>query len=622
MKAVQQPALFHKVQVAFYAILLAEMLRELGVSAMVEDVGEIWHFGEEEAQLWNVTEFRLMAYRRQVIDFFRSHLGRIAVAQVGPDGDASRFHIYFKCEQCNYLSHCVKKIADHVPRRDWDISAIPGMSQYSKQALAEVGIGTLGELTDNPEIMTKPGAGWGLNTRGSRFVKRAKALLTGSVAREPERSTYLLPPKIDATVSLLVDHDPVENRLAALGCLCELPDRDGIFTTAVIAESGADAERQAIWRVLSDVCHCLDEVDAHNRQATGKPWIAHILVYEPSEAADLANALGRHLGDAEIRGGLLHMVRMFPPEPLQGEPEYGGPRHLPATGLRSVFDALYALPARQPRPGPRQPGVGQCRSSLGAPLPSCRVLGAPFSSRLSIEACRGLKLGDTDPALVEHDVRERLRTLADLARWILADNAKASPAFLRLKKAPFRWQMKFHPLDAANLQLLEAQELLNTRIAELAALTALAEPADQRKERSACIGPMRFIRTESSPAGAGWAAVRLHFLVPADCRRTDLGPATFGVVLTDGDPDMLLDTARWPDIAVSIFRIDEGSTNGDMAVKVDVRRDVWRAGVLHKLIEVPRTGADGFYLDRAFFDVNGPRVLNFLQHLEQGGPGT
>ena len=50
----------------------------------------------------------------------------------------------------------------------------------------------------------------------------------------------------------------------------------------------------------------------------------YTVVYEPAEARDLQAALGRHLGDSAVRRGLLELVRMFPPEPLQPDPEYRG----------------------------------------------------------------------------------------------------------------------------------------------------------------------------------------------------------------------------------------------------------------------------------------------------------
>ncbi len=617
VKAVQVPALFHKIQVAYYSLLLDAVLREAGLASAVDAVGEIWHFDPQASPgevLWQSTPFRLKGYQAQVADFLRGPLDRIAHTTVSPDRDDTRFHLYFKCEQCDYLSHCLRTVDDDVPRPQWDVSAVPGLSQTSKQTLVELGIRTVGDLAAHPEVVRDPAAGWALHTRGPTLVQRANALLSGHTTRLEGRLTQLLPPRLDVGLYLVFDHDPVEGRLAALGCLREQPGRDPDFTVAVVTQSGPAAERAALWKVLSAVVGHLDEVDRHNCVAAGSdPRVAHLIVYEPSEARDLAEALGRHLGDAQVRSGLLHLVRMFPPEPLHPDPEYAGHRHLPATALRSVFDALYAVPARVSHDLAR---VCAALAAADPPLQGGYTPADPFrrvfSSRLSIDICRELKAGRVDPTAVEADVRARLRALAALTRWLLAESADAPVPFLRLRKEPFRWQASFDPLTAGDLQVLEAQELLAGRASELAVLTALAEPVAQRKERFACLGPLTLVRLESEPAGAGWAAVRLHFRAPADCRQCELGPGSFGVVLTDGDPDLLLDPARWPELSVSITGVNTDDTG--VSIQVDVNRRVWRRGRLERLLAKP--SPESYYLDQAHADENTPRVLAFLKHLE------
>src|SRR5262249_2939088 len=157
-----------------------------------------------------------------------------------------------------------------------------------------------------------------------------------------------------------------------------------------------------------------------------------------------------------------------------------------------------------------------------------------------IDCCRALKSSKLSASAVEADVAARLTTLADLTRWVLADNARAAVSFLRLKKAPFRWQTAFNPLASSDLEWLRAQELLATRAAELDALTALAAPVQVRKERFRCVAPMR-LADEPEKSPQGWAAVRLRFTAPADCAATELGEGSFGVLLSDGSPELLLD---------------------------------------------------------------------------------
>jgi predicted RecB family nuclease len=613
VKAVHVPALFHKIQVAYYSLLLDAVLREADLPTAVDTVGEIWHFDPQAAHgevRWQATPFRLKGYQAQVADFLRGPLGSIARTAVGPDHDLTRFHLYFKCEQCDYLPHCSRAVGEDLPRSAWDVSAVAGLSQTSKATLVQLQIRTVGDLAGSGGWAEAPSAGWALRTGAELLRRRAQALLDGRVSRTPDRMTYRMPPRIDAGLYLVIDQDPVEGRLAALGFLFEQGTRRD-FTVAAVARPGARAERDALLEVLGAVVARLVEIDAHNA-AHGKedPWYAHLFVYEPSEAHDLQGALGRHLGDPAVRGRLLDLVRMFPPEPLQPEPEYRGARHLPATALRGVLETLYAIPVKVSHD---LRGVSEAFAAADPPLAEPYRPGPafrrPFSSRLNIDSCRALKAGRLAPSEVEEDVRARLRVLAGLARWVLDDNRRAAVSFLRLTKHPFRLQSAFDPLGAEDLDLLCAQELLASRSTELAVLTALAAPLEQRKASFRCLAPLRLLAHEESPRP--WAARRLRFHAPPDCRYTELGPGSFGVVLSDNDPDLLLDPARWPALFVTISALEEDAEG--LRVTVDIARKVWKRGTLERLLGAEPAG--GWCLDQAYSDENTPRLEKFLRYL-------
>jgi predicted RecB family nuclease len=619
IKAVHVPALFHKIQVAYYSLLLDAVLREANLAPAVDPVAEIWHFDAQAAPgevRWQTTLFRLKGYQSQVADFLRGPLGRIARTTVGRERDGTRFHLYFKCEQCEYLPHCSRAVADELPINAWDVSAVPGLSQTSKATLVQLGIRTVGSLAGAGTWAESPLAGWALRTEAELLRRRAQTLLEGRISRVPGRMTYRMPPRIDAAFYLLFDQDPVEGRLAALGFLFEQGDcRD--FTVAAVARPGAQAERDALLKVLGAVVARLLEIDGHNA-AHGKedPWYAHLFVYEPSEARDLQGALGRHLGDAAVRGQLLDLVRMFPPEPLHPEPEYRGVRHLPATALRGVLDSLYAIPVKVSHDlRAVSAAFAAADPPLAEPYRPGPAFRRPFSSRLNIDACRLLKAGHLAASEVEEDVRARLRALAGLARWVLADNNRGAVPFLRLNKQPFRLQSRFDPLGAEDLDLLCAQELLASRSTELSVLTALAAPVTQRKASFRCLAPLRLLGAVESPRP--WAARRLRFHAPPDCLYTELGPGSFGVVLSDNDPDLLLDPSRWPDLFVTISDLEEDPDG--LRVTVDVARKVWRRGTLERLLQTEPPG--GWCLDQAHSDENAPRLQRFLQYLGgEAGP--
>jgi hypothetical protein len=610
VKAVHAPTLFHRTQVAYYSLLLEALLRERAVEAAVDPVAEIWHLHPEAAPgevRWQVLEFRLKGYQAQVAVFLATDLTRIAATQVTPDRDETHFHLYFKCEQCAFLPHCERAIADDRPRQDWHVSAVTGLSQSAKRALWRNGIRTVGELAVRTDLDALPDAGWGLRTRGAMLAARA-ALLGGEVRRLPDRMTYRMPGRIDIGLYLLVDHDPIEARLAALAALCEQDGRRD-FTVEVVTRPGAAAECDALRSVLGALAAHLHRIDAHNAIADQpNPWFAHLLVYDPSEADDLQRALGRHLDDPIVRGELLDLIRMFPPEPLQPDPEYGGRKHLPATAVRAVLDALYALPAKVSHDlRAVTAALATADPPLAEPYQPAEAFRRPFSSRLNIDACRAVKSGQLQPDAVVADVRARLSALAGLVGWVLHDNARATDRFLRLKKEPFRLQRGYNPLDDNDLDRLHAQELFGSRADELAALNALASPASERRTRFRCLGPLTLVDQTASPQY--WAKVRLLFRGGDELRSTELGAHSFGVILSDGDPDRILDPDTWPALFVTIADIDPSAGR----VEIDVSSRVWNLGVLPKLLATPP--AVGWYIDQARLDENTPKLLNFLRHL-------
>jgi hypothetical protein len=613
VKAVREPTVFHKAQLGFYALLLAARLPELGVRAEVDPRAEVWHLAPPgAADAWAVTSFPLQPYAAQVAEFLRRDLPRIVAEDVGPGRDETTFHVYYKCEQCKFLPHCARAVADGLPADRADVSAVPGLSQGGKQALKRLGVRTVADLVARPGVVADPTAGWSVRSRGPLLVRRARAIVAGTVARIPGRFSHRLPPRVHAPLYLAIDRDPVDGRVAALGCLSVLPGRGPVPTVAAVRGADAAAELAALCTVLSAAVEHLDAADRHNAQAPPDPWVAHVLVYEPSEAADLADALGRHLADDRVRSGLLQLVRMFPPEPLQPDPGYGGRRHLPATALRSVFDELYALPARVSH------DLARVSAALAAadPPPAAGYrpgppFARPFSSRLGVDVCRGLKEGTIDAAAVEADVTDRLTVLAALCDWVLADSGRAAVPFLRLKKDPFRWQAGFDPLTAGDLQVLEAQELLADRAAELQALAALAEPAADRVARLACLGPLTLVDRIDNPGDPYWAAARLVFRGPAEALSADLRKGAFGAILTDDDPDLRLDPDRWKEVAVTITDVEPAG--GGAVVTVTVGRDAWKRRTLPRLLAAPAGAA--FYLDRGHADVNTARLVKFFAHL-------
>lgn len=619
IKATQHATLFHKAQVAYYALLLEAMLAAHGLDVPVHAEPQIWHAGpgSDPADPQRVP-FRLDGYKAQVEDFLRRVAPKLATVPVEKGRDETEFYVYFKCEQCPYLPHCGRTVAGDVPPEALDLSAVPGLSRQTKQTLRSIGIRAVGDLATRliegdpgaaPEndLRRHPKANWSMRMNGDVLVQRARALVSGKVNRLPDRYTHQMPGKFEVGIYLAVDQDPVEGRLAALGCRCEWKGRQTAVAIEPVASHGPDAERVALRNVLKVVVETLSTADAHNAGNPPDPVRAHLFLFEPSEASDLAASLGRHLDDAGVRGGLLHMLRMFPPDSLPPEPQYKGVQHLPATALRGVVNALFALPARVSHD---LRSVTEALAAADPPLAEPYQPGdyfrRPFSSRLNIEACRDLKAGKLDAAAARADVDARLRAMSSLAAWLVARNAEADGAFLRLDKQPFRWQATLDPLGAGDLDLLRAHELLQLRSAELQALVALAAPWQVRRDRLRCLARLRLQGVKRNPSR--WVDLRLFFTVPPETRRAELEPGTFGLILTNDNPDLRLNPAAWRGVFAKL--VDVRRKNGQVEAVVDVEE----GGPLWDRL-LRDTPADGWFLDQAHRDFNAATMDGFLHYL-------
>ncbi|MGU3450865.1 hypothetical protein [Methylobacterium sp. 391_Methyba4] len=623
VKATRNPRPFHKAQVAFYARILESVLSDLGVRAQIASDGEIWHVpedGDSDGDDWVVAPFPLAPFLRLVDEFCGQTLPSLIRKDVGAGRDETFFHLYFKCEQCEYLSHCSRAIREELPPETRDLSAVPGLSHESKRTLLNLGVRSVGALAGAQGLLRGRQGGWTLQRHAERLVQRAQALTQGRTRRLAEATTFLMPARIDATLLLLVDHDPIENRLATIGYAYE--DAGGRRREVVRVIAGAtapNAEVDALCEILAAVVQDLSAIDAHNADADLDPARAihaHILFYEPAEVLNLQAAIARHLQDPRIRTGLLHMVRMFPPEDVVPEPEFRGVHHLPATALRNVIEALFAVPVMSAYD---LRGVSRALFAEGlleeAYTPA-DGFARPFSSLLSIDVIRALatpRAYTPTRAEVEDDVRARLSATRALANWLLAENRRAVSAggtpLLRLAKRPFRFQATFDPLEAEDLDVLQAFEILENRSGLLGTLVDLAQPAQRRRDTGRCIADLRLLRSgQNRTRRQHWAL----FEVPPESRNSDLSAANFDLILTDDDPDVRLSPALWDATSCRIVEPDTPHNPGRLLVTVDAA--VWDGPIFAAM----RTRSDDttrWFIDRVFRDVNTVRAAGFLRHL-------
>lgn len=607
IKATRASTPFHKAQVAFYARLLQGMIADLKIDATVDPNGAIWLIRNGsyiEQGLTQTSSFPLKPYLRLVDEFLRRQVPRIAGKKVAANFDETFFHIYFKCEQCDYLGHCRGAVERSNPA-DNDVSAVPGVSHEGKHALRARGLRTVGQLAGVGGISAAGPTSWSLQRRSDVIIARAGAIAAQDVRRLPGMISYMMPPRIDRAFYLLADYDAVEDNLVTLAYM-----RLGGTMRSVVRvlnNSSPDAERQALLDVFAALIADLSEVDAHNETTGADNQIqAHIFIYEPAEAKALQAAIGRHLDDPQIRSGLLHAVRLFPPDDVVPEPEFKGAHHLPATAVRSVIEQLYALPCKVSY------DLRQVTEALEAAGQKCvayrpvEPFRRDFSSLLSMEVIRSLRGGRRDaitPDRVAEDVIARLHATANLVDWLIEENAAAEQPFLRLEKQPFRFQSTLDPLNAGDLDLLHAYELLDSRSALLETLVRLAQPVRVRQQRGECLAGLSLENEGRHPDGRRW----LLFSIPPESRDTEISSDDVGLILSDDNPDLRLNPTYWRPLEIR-FRYGNNNT---LFVNMSARQ--YKSPIVERLRRT--TPPQGWCIDKTFRDFNGPRVQRYLMQL-------
>lgn len=626
IKATRHATAFHKAQVAYYVRILEAVVRELGISAKMDEEGEIWRIadnGSAKGAEYQIDRFNLSPYMRMVDDFLNNTIKSIFSKRVDALEDHTFFHIYFKCEQCKFLEHCRKKIDQSLNPATRDVSAIPGMSHEAKRTLLDLRIDNIGKLAGAEGLARSHGVGWSLQRRATSLLERAASQISSKVTRTSEEHTYLMPRRVDVAIFLSVDHDPVDDTIVALGLsiVRKVAAEEETLEIAVIEKGDRRSEVDGIVSLLGRLIAELTEIDSNNKEvAPEKRLTAHIFFYESAEAANLHKAVARHLEDPRIRAGLINIVRLFPPEDVVPEPEFRGAHHLPATIVRNVLEQLYALPVSVAY-DLRQTSNALLDSGLvtKAYIPK-RGFERPFSSLLALDVSRSLregKLGSISKKDIELDVDSRLSATAAIVDWLFTEDEiraqTGQPRLLRLNKKPFAFHESFNPLNAEDLDILQALELLQNRAGMLETLINLAQSSDKRRDRGKCIAGMSLVGV-GDVSGKGRPRKRLTFKVPSESQDSDIRPGDFDLILHDDDPDVRLDPSCWDSCKVSYWEPSENAYPGTLTVSMP--RDMFEGELFQKMYK--RAGHNpAWHIDRRFFDVNSERAANFIRNLAE-----
>jgi len=162
--------LTHRVQVLLYTLELEAILWAQAIDGVRVDLktGEVW-LGSQTAP----TEFDLTDLRPHLESFLRRDL--MAILRSPPD--EADWHVYFRCEWCDFFDHCREQM-----QRENDVSRISHLTSYGKQFLrneAKVATVTkLGEFLQHADADTVLSRCASLAGRGPRLERQVAALET------------------------------------------------------------------------------------------------------------------------------------------------------------------------------------------------------------------------------------------------------------------------------------------------------------------------------------------------------------------------------------------------------------------------------------------------------------
>ena len=143
----------------------------------------------------------------------------------------------------------------------------------------------------------------------------------------------------------------------------------------------------------------------------------------------------------------------------------------------------------------------------------------------------------------------------------------------------------------------------------LSTLVGLARPPAARTAAGRSLTGLSYV-TYSQP---GYGRVALEFSVPKESRDTEVGPGAFGLVVTNGAYDVLLDPVAWPKFECSVNR----AGNSGSKIVVEMRKANFDSPEFQAMLRASHDRAD-WCIDGILKDPNTARIADFLRYLADG----
>jgi len=597
----RERAVHHFAQVAFYALLLEEIVRAEGIDAVVETRwGWVWSRGDRAPR-----RFAMAAYRHHVEAFLRDDLPRIAAMEPG----AADWHLTPACGGCAFFHHC-RAEAD----RTDDLARVPGLTPIARQVLHGRGIRSVAQLTKAGLRRDTYTGSYALESAGTTLRQRAQALSYRKTF-EVEKHTHLAAAAERVRVIITAEGDPVSGTVFALGMRVERGSGGRVVSEAFVSPAGTRAgEGEMLGAFLARAAAAVGEMLAATEGGSGrrgeKP--VHVFVYDRSELDRLRGMLQRHLSDGAAQPGIAALSGLL--FPGRGTANL---RHAPAAPGTVVLDAvaeLFALPV---------PYALDLRAVSAALRPAERAAlhapaedyAWPLSSQVAFERIHnvwrrrphGAQGAEEVRAEIERTVLGKLAAIDSVVRAMREQASRGAAPRLRLDPGGPASGAAPQPIADAVLETLRIFTELEAAAESLAIRALHSLPSRERALRFESIRELEAVERIDQN--------RWIFSFDPDCREAKFRVGDFSLVLTNDDGEMLMEMDRKPwlrrKVMVELIGFD---LSGD--------RPRLTLGSEHGFDRLESEGVLKFgrmlVLDRAEADFNTRRVVSTLRHLADG----
>jgi hypothetical protein len=134
----------------------------------------------------------------------------------------------------------------------------------------------------------------------------------------------------------------------------------------------------------------------------------------------------------------------------------------------------------------------------------------------------------------------------------------------------------------------------------------LARPTRVRRDAGRAIGPMRLLNVNEKGRYA-----YLLFAVPRESEEADVSSGAFGLILSDGESDLVLEPRLWSNLGCDLM--DPSSSDAPNILRLRMFRPTFNGPIFQEVKR--RAGQDGWWLDQSFVDFNSSKADAFLTFL-------